>query len=179
LVAVLFEQRVGLGDRPVVQRHRVAVMGEIPGDVRPHDRHAGDTDLCGRGLRRTHVCASQVGELLPKLRSHCGTANWPPPAGIRTPARYTLNSRCSSVNHGTTSAIVGTTMMAAAARYAVADSARLLPRPDSRRTRTTVLAPPTASAPDGARPDAQATSARARGVRPVARTAASSATSST
>lgn len=42
-----------------------------------------------------------------------------------------------------------------------------------------MLGPLAASAPDGARPDAQATSARARGARPAARTAASSASNST
>ena len=47
LVAVLLEQRVGLGDRPVVQRHGVAVMGEIAGEVRTHHGQAGDADLRG------------------------------------------------------------------------------------------------------------------------------------
>ena len=46
-LAVLLEQRVGLGDRPVVQRHRVAVVGEVAGDVRTHHRQAGDADLRG------------------------------------------------------------------------------------------------------------------------------------
>ena len=50
LVAVLFEQRVGLGDRPVVQRHGVAVVGEVAGEVRAHHRQAGDADLRGPGL---------------------------------------------------------------------------------------------------------------------------------
>src|ERR1700721_2224831 len=44
LVAVLFEQRVGLGDRPVVQRDGVAVVGEVAGEVRAHHREAGDAD---------------------------------------------------------------------------------------------------------------------------------------
>ena len=78
------------------------------------------------------------------------------------------------MSHGTATATVGNTNTATAARYAPAASTGLLPRPDSRRTRNTVLGPPAASAPDGARPDAQVTNARARGVRPVARTAASS-----
>ena len=46
-LAVLFEQRVGLGDRPVVQRHGVAVVSEIAGEVRTHHGEAGDADLRG------------------------------------------------------------------------------------------------------------------------------------
>lgn len=46
---------------------------------------------------------------------------------------------------------------AAAAKYAAADTIKLLPCPDNRRTLTTVLGPPVASAPDGACPAAQAT----------------------
>ena len=65
LGTVLLEQRVGLGDRPVVQRDGVAVVGEVAGEVRTHHGQAGDADLggAGRRLRRAHVCASQVGEL--------------------------------------------------------------------------------------------------------------------
>ena len=61
LVAVLLEQRVGLGDRPVVQRDGVAVVGEVAGEVRAHHGQAGDADLRGTGLRcrRAHVCASR------------------------------------------------------------------------------------------------------------------------
>ena len=52
LRAVLGEQRVGLGDRPVVQRHGVAVVGEVAGDVGAHHGQAGDPDLSGAGRVR-------------------------------------------------------------------------------------------------------------------------------
>ena len=82
LVAVLFEQGVGLGDRPVVQRHRVAMVGEIPGEVRPHHSQASDADLRGPRLRflrfwGTHVSASQIAN---KLSDH--TVAQPTPTGI-------------------------------------------------------------------------------------------------
>src|SRR6185312_4233035 len=83
-------------------------------------------------------------------------------------ADYEMNSLCSSVSHGTASAIVGTTSTAVAARYAPVATMTLLPRPPSRRTRTTVLGPPAASAPDGVGPAAHATRARAREVGPAA-----------
>lgn len=83
------------------------------------------------------------------------------------------------MSQGTASATVGTTKSAAAAKYAAAENAALLPRPASRRTRRTALGPPAAMAPDGADPAAHVTNARASGVRPTARTAASSASSST
>ena len=51
LGAVLLEQRVGLGDRPVVQRDGVAVVGEVAGDVRTHHGQAGDPDLRGASGR--------------------------------------------------------------------------------------------------------------------------------
>ncbi len=46
-VAVVLQQRVGLGDRPVVQRDGVAVVGEVAGEVGTHHRQAGDADLSG------------------------------------------------------------------------------------------------------------------------------------
>ena len=49
----------------------------------------------------------------------------------------------------------------------MAATARLFGRPPRRRTRSTVVGPPAARAPDGVRPDAQATRARARGVGPA------------
>ena len=52
LGTVLVEQRVGLGDRAVVQRHGVAVVGEVAGDVGAHHRQAGDADLRGSGAFR-------------------------------------------------------------------------------------------------------------------------------
>ncbi len=67
--AVLFEQRIGLGDRPVVQRHGVAVMGEVAGDVRTHDGQAGHADLRGAHsvvrFRRAHVFASHCRDFHP------------------------------------------------------------------------------------------------------------------
>ena len=56
---VLGEQRVGLGDRTVVQRHGVAVMGEVARDVGPHHGQAGDADLSGASrLRRIQTSSS-------------------------------------------------------------------------------------------------------------------------
>jgi hypothetical protein len=83
LVAVLFEHRVGLGDRPVVQRDRVAVVREIAGQVRPHHGHASDADLrgagCGRISIRAHVqplCWARPVKRLPQtIPTHCGTAD--------------------------------------------------------------------------------------------------------
>ncbi|NCL75032.1 hypothetical protein AIIKEEIJ_02482 [Rhodococcus sp. YH1] len=49
VVAVGFEQGVGLGDTAVVQRDGVAVAGEVTGDVRSHDGQAGHADL-GAGI---------------------------------------------------------------------------------------------------------------------------------
>ena len=62
LRTVLGQQRVGLGDRPVVQRHGVAVAGEVARDVRAHDGQAGDSDLrcADSGLRIRHVRALSV-----------------------------------------------------------------------------------------------------------------------
>ena len=58
LRAVLLQQRIGLGDRAVVQRHGVAVVGEVAGEVRAHHGQAGDADLSGavgvRSFRRAH-----------------------------------------------------------------------------------------------------------------------------
>jgi hypothetical protein len=54
VVAVLGEQRVGAGDRAVVQRDGVAVPGEVAGDVGTHDRQAGNAYLRGRLLRGVH-----------------------------------------------------------------------------------------------------------------------------
>jgi hypothetical protein len=45
LVAVLGHQAAGALDRPVVQRDREAVPGEIAGQVAPHDRQPGHPDL--------------------------------------------------------------------------------------------------------------------------------------
>ena len=59
------------------------------------------------------------------------------------------------------------------------EKARLLGGPASRRTRITVVGPPAASAPAGVGPHAQVTNARASGRGPAARTAVSSASSST
>jgi len=56
--SVFFEQRVRLGDRPVVQRHGIAVVGEVAGDVGAHHGETGDPDLSGaggvRGFRVAH-----------------------------------------------------------------------------------------------------------------------------
>ena len=54
LGAVFGEQRVGLGDRPVVQRDGVAVVREVARDVGAHHGQAGDPDLSGAG--RVRVC---------------------------------------------------------------------------------------------------------------------------
>jgi hypothetical protein len=120
-VTVLFEQGIGLGDRSIVQSHRVAVVREIASEVRTHHRQAGDTDLRGPGCRSlgilgTHVFASQFGESSPIQKQarplwHSGLVVR---QGVRLP--YRLNSRRSSVSHGTASATVGTTNTATAAR---------------------------------------------------------------
>ncbi|ETD32785.1 hypothetical protein W823_12425 [Williamsia sp. D3] len=54
LVAVLFDQCVGLRDTAVVQCDGVAVTGEVSGDVGAHHRQAGDTDL-GAGSCFSHA----------------------------------------------------------------------------------------------------------------------------
>ena len=79
-----------------------------------------------------------------------------------------MNSRCSSVSHGTASATVGTHQhRRGGRRRRRRRRARLLAAPPRRRTRSTVVGPPAASAPRGVCAAAQATSARARGVGPV------------
>ncbi|BFO19095.1 hypothetical protein SHKM778_54830 [Streptomyces sp. KM77-8] len=45
LAAELLHQRVRAGRRPVVHRDRVAVAGEVAGEVAAHDREARDADL--------------------------------------------------------------------------------------------------------------------------------------
>ena len=87
-----------------------------------------------------------------------------------------MNSRCNSVSHGTATATVGTDQHRGGGEVGGGGQRRgCSAAPPRRRTRSTVVGPPAASAPDGVRPDAHATSARARGVGPAARTAASSA----
>ena len=49
LVAVVRDQRLGLGVRAVVDRHREAVACKVPGEVAAHHRQPGDTDLRGSG----------------------------------------------------------------------------------------------------------------------------------
>ena len=169
LRAVLVQQRVGLGDRPVVQRHGVAVVGEVARDVRAHHGQAGDPDLCGAdgGLRiRRSSCRPFRFELWHSMFRSDAT-------------RLAEKSRCSSVSQGTATAMVGTTSTATAREVGGRREHRRCwaARPAGAPART-VVGPPAASAPDGVRPDAQATSARARGVGPAARTAASSASSS-
>ena len=51
LGAVVGQQRIGLGDRAVVQRDGVAVVGEVARDVGSHHGQAGDPDLSGAGGR--------------------------------------------------------------------------------------------------------------------------------
>ncbi|MCY1220141.1 hypothetical protein D9M72_321410 [compost metagenome] len=46
VVSVLFQQRVSLLNRPVVQGNGEAVPGQVAGKVGPHHRKAGDTDVC-------------------------------------------------------------------------------------------------------------------------------------
>ena len=46
VVAVLGQQGVGLLDGPVVQGNGEAVPGQVAGEVGPHHRKAGDTDVC-------------------------------------------------------------------------------------------------------------------------------------
>ncbi len=46
VVSVLFQQRVSLLNRPVVQGNGEAVTGQVAGEVGPHHRKAGDTDVC-------------------------------------------------------------------------------------------------------------------------------------
>ena len=57
-VSVFGEQRVGLGDRAVVQSHGVTVVGEVASDVGAHHGQTGDPDLSGAGrirvFRRAH-----------------------------------------------------------------------------------------------------------------------------
>jgi hypothetical protein len=51
---MLLQQRIGLGDGPVVQRHGVPVVGEVAGEVGTHHGQSGDPDLSGAG--RVRVC---------------------------------------------------------------------------------------------------------------------------
>ena len=46
VAAVLFQQGIGLLDGPVVQGDGEAVAGQVAGEVCPHHRKAGDTDVC-------------------------------------------------------------------------------------------------------------------------------------
>ncbi len=102
LRAVLGEQRVGLGHRPVVQRHGVAVVREVTGDIRPHHREAGDPDLSG----------TDSGSF-----RHAGSLSFfVVQTALLQPNAYAVNKRCNSVSQGTATATVGTTSTAAAAR---------------------------------------------------------------
>ncbi len=161
------QQRVGLGDRPVVQRDGVTVVGEVARDVRTHHRQAGDADLSGAvgGFRFELIRQPFVVVLSAKTSADC---------------RLRDKSRWSSVSQGTASAPPsGPRAPRAAAAYAASDSTDCCRRPPKPAHPDTVVGPPAASAPAGAGPAAQATSARASGRGPAARTAASSASNST
>ena len=116
VAAVVFEQRVGLGDAAVVQRDRIPVTGEVACDVRTHDGQAGDTDLGLRGGGRCVdiVHADSLLPLCPKRRSASTCDGGPIPPGDRSRQNADM-SRLSSVSHGIATARVGRTRIAAAA----------------------------------------------------------------
>ncbi|MNW59342.1 hypothetical protein D3C74_372530 [compost metagenome] len=58
VVAVVGDERLGLGEGAVVHRDRVAVTSEVAGQVAAHDRESGDADLCA-GCHL--LCSSGVG----------------------------------------------------------------------------------------------------------------------
>ena len=58
LVAVLLDQAAGPFRRPVVQRDRVAVAGQVPGQIAAHHGQAGDADV---GLLAAFVAGFSAG----------------------------------------------------------------------------------------------------------------------
>ncbi len=66
LVPELLHQRGGLRGRPVVDGDGEAVAGEVPGEVAPHHREPGDTDLG----RAAHACAPECFDVRVKATLH-------------------------------------------------------------------------------------------------------------